>query len=470
MQASNHVRVVAAHLADGDEAPMAVLPVAVPYYLVRLTVICVERRELSVFREFMLRALHLGFDNTTNLANFLGVAEDEARTELVELASELFIASSAKGETFSLMEKGLRAISATGLTRVVIRETGCYVHGATRKVELVPVELFPRRRLPSDALVLPGIPARPPRIDELDLLGVKASIMATRNSLPRLMEVSRLGRVVRTNVLFRTGYVLLRRGARSLPQICVDRASDFVLAQVFGSHPALQQVKSIVERHDKLVKRTISQHRPEMREARVLPSTSVRNALAKFVIYADADASKVLSSGQAFIQATDALVSESSWLGVTEAQTLFARAIASARSQLLIAAPPLSLPLFDRGALESLAIALRKGVGVDIHVVTGDERFSPQSELVQHFLQGANFIQMPAASEWCGFCCDDVFAVVGKTKASTCSMGRFDTFFGAVVLQRQQPKQFLAQLAINSGAPVTVKPKRRVLPTQAKKV
>ena len=461
MQVNELFRTASANFEEGEETPLAILAVALPYYLVRFTAICVERKSLGVLHEYLLRGIHVGFNQTVDIAAFLGVKEELTRRHIDSLADELYIAFDTKADKSRLLEKGLRAITGTGLTKVVIRESACYLQGATRKVDLSPGELHPRRDFSSDALILPPIPSRPPFVEELDLPSVKAWMNSARSAQLQSFEVAKLGRVIRSASLFKSGYLLLRRGQHSLPQICTDGSADLLLAQKYGPHPALLQVKQAIDRHEQLVRRSLILHRPNLKGANVLPAHVVRAGLATCVSLSDSDGSKTVLAEKLFLRSTDSLIHSPAWVGLTESQVLFARAIVSASKEIIVVAPRLSQPLLDGTAFEQLSMALRRGVRVVLYTHASDERFQQGSELLEKVLKGAAVVQMPVTSEWCGFGCDDEFAVVGKAKTSTTSMGQIESFFGAVVLRGQQPSLLLQEVAINSGVAVTVKAKRR---------
>jgi hypothetical protein len=232
------VRVVAENMADGDQHPLAVFPAALPYFSVRLSAICVERRELDVFQEFTLRAIQLGFYSASDIGSFLGADVEEVESELRILQEDLFV--SLTQSKCILTEKGVVYLSNSGLRRTCEREAGCYVNGVTRKIEPASPGLVPRRRLPKGTLALPPIPARAPRIGEIGVTGVKAALLSSRAALPRVLEISRLGRIIRTSSLFMGGHLLLRRGKHGVPIICAQGSPVSEYARILGGHPAIQ--------------------------------------------------------------------------------------------------------------------------------------------------------------------------------------------------------------------------------------
>ena len=467
MHVNESTRVLASHLAEGDDPPIAVIPVAVPYFFVRFTAVCIARRALGILSEFALRALQLGYNQTRDLSSFLGVSDDEMKRELTALASEFFVGVSADGNSHVLLEKGLLAISEAGLTMPVVRESACSVHGSTRKVELVPGDLFPKRRLATyGMLMLPAIPVRPPRVKELDVSDVKLSLMHTRNSLPRVMEVSRLGRIVRTNSLFKMGYLLLRKGANGVPQDCVEGSVNLDLAQRYAQHPAIQQLRTILEKQQTSSRRTIIQHCAMLGTATAISSADIRDAVAKLVAFAGSVGVPSSIAVQLLLKATDSLVKRPAWVGVQEAQALFSRAVLAASSQLVVAVPTGNSVLLDQNTLENLSLALARRIKVVLHIAHDDDRFDPRGKLSDLTAAGAKLVRMHAGGEWTGFTCDDAFGVVGKASECACSMGRFQSFFGAVVLRGQQPTRLLEELATRSSAPVQVKARRVKIPTK----
>ena len=459
MQLSEVVRVIAANLGEGDEVPMAALPSAIPYFLVRLTAICVERRELGVLREFLLRGIQTGLSELKELAGFFGIREADAKLEIDQLSDEFFVTCQGIPPKLSLMEKGVRAISVNGLTRVHVREVSCYVNGATRRIDLMPGDLMPRRRLPTGTLTLPAIPARAPRIEELDISSIKAGLALVRDAMPRIIEISRLGQVLRTNLLYLPGHVLFRRGVHAVPLICTNGSTDSDIARHLGSHPALQSIKSAMEHHERQTKRTISQHRPELREIGLAQPSFVRAALTTFVLYCDANATNKQQAEMQFIEAVDSLRSKSHWLETAEAQVLFSRAAQLAQQRLVIVTPPQSASLFDLSTLESIGTAVRRGVKIELHISPTDPRFSRNDAFFKQYSKNIEIVATTNERNWCGFCCDESFAVVGAVKVSTSTMGRFESFFGAFVTNDPRLHELLDSLAIQS--PVTVIKKRK---------
>lgn len=461
MHVNESIRALSSHLADGDDPPIAVVAVAVPYFFVRFTAVCIVRRDLSILSEFTLRALQLGFNRAADLAYFLGVSDDEMRRELSELESEYFVAAGAGDVAYVILEKGLLAISKAGLTTPVVRESACSVHGATRKVELTPGDLYPRRRLPGyGLLVLPAIPVRPPRVEELDVSDVKLSLMHARSALPRVMEVSRLGRIVRTNSLFKTGVLLLRKDAAAAPQICVEGATDLPLAQRYAQHPAIQQLRSTLIKQQTATKRTLVQHCPMLRTSTHISSADIREAVAKLVSFSDAVGAPSSMAVQLLLKATDALARRPAWVGAPEAQALFSRAVLVATTNLSVAVPTPRCAFVDADTLGNLTLALSRRVKVIVHIAHDDDRFQIGGRLAHLATAGAKIVKMHATGEWSGFACDDTFGVIGRNFDSSCSMGSFQSFFGAVILRGQQPSRMLEDVATRSSAPVKTRKPR----------
>lgn len=467
MQANDALRVVAANLGEGDEVPMAVLPAAIPYFLVRLTAICVERRELGVLHEFILRGVQTGLSDPQDIAGFLGIQSTDAELEIDQLSNDFFIKSQGTPAKFSLMEKGIRAISANGLTRVRVREIGCYVHGATRRIEATPRDLLPKRRLPGGTLTLPAVPARPPRIDELDVSSVKAGVTSRRESMPRIIEIARLGQVLRTNSLYLLGHILFRRGVHGIPLICADGSADADISHSVGSHPALQSVKTLLERHERQTKRTLSQHLTELKAIGHAQPSSVRTALTAFVTYCDARKDGAKVEKDVFVNAADALQQKSHWLETSEAQIHLARAALCAQQKLVVVAPPQSSLLFDATALESLTVALRRGIKLVLHMSPSDPRFFLVDEMLKPYAKDIEIIPTSNESNWCGFCCDELFAVIGAVTTGNSTMGRYEAFFGALVTNIQQLSELLYDIAIRSAVPVIQKQRKRLIKRHA---
>lgn len=460
MLATEIVRGVAAHLDDGDEIPMATFTSAVPFFLVRLTTICVERRELGVFREFILRGIQTGLNSLQDVAGFLGVQCADVQVELEELSKELFLSINAQSQEITLMEKGLQAISAVGLTYPSIREAACVVNGITRRMDLSSEEMLPRRKIAAETLVLPAIPARAPRADELELSGVKSAILSSRSAARRVVEVSRVGRVLRTSILYVVGHLFLRRGAHTMPIVSVNGSVNTELALHVGAHPALQSVKTAVGRHEQSVKRALYQRRAALRSIGFPQAQQVLTALASLVTFADStDASKSLAQ-QDFLAASSSVLKAPHWIGLPEAQMLLMRAFCSVQTTLVIFMPPDTKSLFDLNAIDALQIVADRGVKVKIHVAEDDERFFSSKKSARKKMRNVELMPLNSEQKWCGFCWDSKSVVVGANKSIGSTMGRCESFFGVVLPDDPQAQELLFSLAMPAVVPVTIKKKK----------
>lgn len=458
MIASDSIRLAAAHLAEGDEVPSAVVPAAIPYFLVRLTTICIERRDLGVVREFALRALAAGLNASSDLAGFLGIDQQEMDLELEAMQSDLFIGKLVSGG-YHLLEKGKLAISRSGLPRVAEREAACYVNGVTRRIEQAVGELSPKRRLPAGTLILPAVPARPPHVDELDLPGVRSAMLLARNSLPRLLEVSRLGRVVRASNLFATGHLMVRKGAHAVPIVCIDGAADSDLARRLGAHPALEALKTCIEKQEKQVRHLLGQISPKVRGVKHAPPESVRRVIATFISYVDAEAEGIANAKSAFLSTVKALTQATHWATSLEFEVLLIASLLSARYRLLIVAPSIvELLGSNRGTL--VQDAVRRGVKIELHLPASESRILDRRPELRPSLNGVQVEQMTSTGDWFGFCCDELYTVIGASRAELTSMGRIDYVFGALIVNESE--KLLRDTAVKFGAAVVIKPKRRV--------
>jgi hypothetical protein len=454
--ASDSLRLAAAHLAEGDEVPSAIAPAAVPYFLVRLTAICVERRDLGVVREFALRAIAIGLEDRSDLAGFIGIDQKEVNLELDSMQSELFIGRLASGR-YHLLEKGKLAISKSGLPHVSEREAACYVNGVTRRIEQAVGELSPKRELPAGTLILPAVPARAPHVDELELAGVRSAMLLARNALPRLLEVSRLGRVVRASNLFATGHLMVRKGAHAVPIVCMDGAADSDLARRLGAHPALEALKTCIERQEKQVRHLLGQISPKVRGVKHAPPESVRRSIATLVAYVDAEAETIANAKAAFLAATKALTQVTHWVTSLEFEVLLSASLLSARSRLLVVAPSI-VELLGSNRAMLMEEAVRRGVRIELHLPAHQSRVLDRRQELRLSLKGVQVEQLRSTGEWFGFCCDDLYTAIGTSRPESTSMGRFDYVFGALIVN--EPDKLLRDTAIKFGAAVVVKSKR----------
>ena len=460
MRATETIRTVAAHVVEGDELPMSYLPIAIPYFLVRLTAICVERRDLGVTREFALRAIHVGLTDVTSIAAFLGIKERDAAIELASLQDELFVSKKVELPHWVLLEKGLRALGTNGITRSLVKEAACVVNGISRQVESTTIDLVARKRLPNPVLILPAVPARSPRIEEIDLSAVKSVMMAAKSAIPRLLEVSRLGRVVRTTGLFTGGSLLVRRGTKSVPILCVDGAANQLLAQKIGPHPAFQATRGLLSKHEHTIRRNICQQCTEMRSVRSMDAQA-RVAMGRLVAFSDASGEAIEPAQKAFFAATKSLVIENHWIASAEAQAIFAFATLFACEKLVVVAPASSNAVFSRETFEFLANAISRGIKVELHIQHNDYRFTKNSGALAAILKKATIVPLGSNAVWCGLTCDQSFTILGSSKLLRSSMGEFEAFSGALVASHNSGK-LLEFFAGGAGIPVTVKRKKKL--------
>lgn len=460
MRISENMRIVAAHVRDGEDVPLAALPAAVPHFLLGLTVVGIERRELSVLREFVLRTILLNLNHPLDIAGFLGVKSAELIQELSDLVDELFIVRDKNGSTYRLLEKGERAISVYGLTKAVVREATCVVNGVTRSVELKSTYLISKKKLQRGGLVLPAIPARAPKVDEIEVSAVKTTIGMARAALPRVFEVARLGRIIRTTTLFLPGYLLVRRGARSVPTVVLNGSEDEAIAQRLSSHPALQTLRGESEAHELYVKRSLTAMWSGLRGSGYMHAQA-RNAISRLVAVADANDTAKATLKKEFIQATQQLVQIPHWICDVEAQAVFFYALIAAKSTVTIAAPATSSALFNRITLDAIGDAVQRGVKVELHLQPNDFRFSNGGKPDPILANGVELVPMNNTKGWCGFSCDNAFALVGMSKMIKVSMGEFEGFFGAIVVGTGVAKEF-ENFVLTKVANVFVKKRRRV--------
>jgi hypothetical protein len=461
MQVSEIVRVAAAHLNVDDELPIAGLAAAVPHFFIRITAICVERREIGVVRDFLLRGIALGITSVEDLAGFLGIRAQEVFTELATLEEGFYVLRNLPSKTYSLMEKGKAAISVLGLPQATEREAACYVNGITRNIEQFSGELIPKRRIPTGVLVLPAVPARPPRIEELEISGVRTAMFSARNSLPRQLEISRLGRVLRTASLFASGHLLLRRGAHGVPLICINGTADTDLAKPLGAHPALQSIKAMLEKNERHIRLNLSQLQPKLRSATKDKPEEVRLALTRLVAFSDAEDATKENARSEFTQSASILFQSTHWISGLEVQVLFAAAVVNAKQSLLIVAPQFR-DTFGFRALECIREAVRRGVKVEMHVSPALRQIIASDDEFKTSFQGVQISPMNSSGEWCGFSADGQYVVIGASRSDNTALGRCEFFFGAILTNEKNPEELLLSQAIKRSAVVTVKPKKRV--------
>jgi hypothetical protein len=459
MQVSELARVFAGQVHDGEELPIAGFTCAIPYFFVWVSACCVERRDLGLVREFLLRAVQAGFCDENQLIGFLGMQVDEVRPEIAGLKDEVFLATNEQGRLV-LTEKAVRAISEQRLTRTTVREIPCIVNGITRGVEVISRDLVPRKRLTSGVLVLPAVPARPPQSQDLNTDAVKRAAALSRTPLPRVLEIARLGNVLRSRTLFEQAHLLLWAGEHSVPLLSVNGVPANDMARLIGGHPALQLAKSVIGRHIRDVKRAVGIRNAALRTASACDAQVVRKSLVAFVAAEDADAASRQARVQQFVSTIGPLLVRSHWVDLITAQLLFAYAVAAAHSRLVLVAPSTSQAVFGRPALDALADCSKRGVQVTLHVPAGASTVFTSSGSVMAAFANIRVVRLAADGAWCGFAWDHSCAVVGMCRSTAVSMGSCDLFYGVLSLGRDS-EVLLDAAAIQGGPPVVVKRRAR---------
>jgi hypothetical protein len=155
-------RSIVAYTPEGDGPPIRTL--SIPYFSIRLTTICVERREHDVLHEFILRSIYVMQGDALVIGGFFEVEKSEIESEVANQRNDLFLMRRSGEGLLALTKKGIAAISAHGLKRIRERETACCLNGIARRVEQV-ADLMPRSNVSNDAFVLPAVPTRPQNCD-----------------------------------------------------------------------------------------------------------------------------------------------------------------------------------------------------------------------------------------------------------------------------------------------------------------
>lgn len=459
---SEATQVTAAHIKEGDEIPLATLGVGVPHFSVRVTAVCVERRRLSVVAEYIMRSTTLGFDKPDELAGYLGLAQEQVLREFQELERDGFVSLQGAMCKVKLTDKGNAAILAEGPRARVVKEISCVINGVTRRILVVGVDLFPRRRLQVGTLTLPAVPARPPRASDLDLPQVKASLAASSNVHYRALEVSRLGRVLRTSTLFQPAQLILRRGAHSAPLISVGGTTDLTLAKELGAHAALQSLRRRIARQEQSVRHELSTQRPKFRGQGNPAADTLRLALTAASAWLQADSVDRDKAWSELTVHTKRLIAKSHWLGATELDLLQLYAVSSASKRLLLVVPDVG-GIVSRDLLLAVGNATKRGVAAEVHLQREDIAAVTSDPELRASLGRATLCPRPRSSGWCGVSVDNALAVVGQAKLLSSPMGRYATFFGTVMTDAGDGADLLREF-ISNGVPVTRKSTRRVDP------
>jgi hypothetical protein len=440
------VSVIAENLGERDDLPLAVFPAALPYFSIRVTAVCVEKRELDVFQEYILRAVQLGFRNDAQVAEFLGAHVEEIRGELERLREELFVALPTTG--WSLTEKGIQILSKAGLQRTTQREGACIINGVSRKPEPTIQSLIPKRKLTRGTLALPAIPARPPKLADMNVSGVRSAMVLGKGGLPRVLEVSRLGKITRTSSLYLSGHLLLRRGKHGVPIVCAQRSPVSELAAVLGGHPAIQLLKSQIGAEEKRARSLIRKRLQIGLNVKVTSAIAIKAALSALQLWVAADDKAIPEFERGLGVALSAISGGvAHWISLVEWHLLFVQSLLNAKKRLLIRLPRPS-PIFNQQYLLNLARPIKRGVEIELILDSTDVQAIERDEAISDILHGkVKIVVVESLGEEVGFCVDDTQLVVGVCKEGSSTMGTYFTLFGAHLPQTPNAERALVAFA-----------------------
>lgn len=304
---------------------------------------------------------------------------------------------------------------------------------------------------PRDSIVLPAVPARAPKITELDVAGVRAAMTVAKAPVPRSLEITRLGRVLRTSTLFIAGHMILRRGSHSVPIICAQGSANSDLTRLLGGHPAIEGIKATIEGDEKRARSFIRSRILKLLNVKLIPPNLLRRALTDLIAYADASQGATNEYELQFRNSSGALLNATHWISVVEWHVLWSRLTMEAAERVMLITPQVS-NLIDFDQLASLGALVARGIEVELVMLEEDARQVERDERLAAALAGVRLIRVQAIGAACGFCCDQKHLVIGITRTRTCSMGRYETFFGAYCVGARDPEGLLRGCIGETGA------------------
>ncbi len=331
--------------------------VALPIYRVTATALLQEKVGLATIDEFVLRSILLGFRDITSIYKLLGISEKITRSSLSSLIQANLIVE-ADGGKVSLTKIGKQSAGKYSSIRPTENQITFDHDGLVRKVKLANNDIYlsPKEVKDQGLIEIRSIPARRPKIEEIDLQEVSLSLSrytSIGNSSKTLLRIREITRAVR---LFYKAVMLIYKNSEGNRY----EASFFIDEGISQSHGLAFLENEGLERLGLL------------KDININPKKLLNNQYSKFAIDNNQPINKKESrSGRKVLSlnsSTDSIAEHKSvrTLPVYEHPKILFNALESSKESLVIISPWISRAVVNHRFLRALEELLQTGVNVKI--------------------------------------------------------------------------------------------------------
>lgn len=187
--------------------------VGLPVYKLTVTAVLLAKKTFAPIEEFVLRSVHMGFTQVSDVASLLGLEEGTVQSALAGLIRSEDIYEQSDG-TISLTSKGRHSVDNEA--SIVPREQTIvfYFDGLTREPRWFGEESFlytPKQAQAAGFKQIRAFPARKPRADELDVNDVFEVLKRVVRASEDRQQLLRITEVRFAHRLFLEGVMLVYR-------------------------------------------------------------------------------------------------------------------------------------------------------------------------------------------------------------------------------------------------------------------
>ncbi|MDF0695624.1 hypothetical protein PYR71_03680 [Rhizobium sp. MC63] len=206
-------------------------PVALPLYRLTVDAITMVHRDIAPIKEFVMKAINVGFEDSKNIAGFLGLDVSVVDGTLTQLKTDKFVSPLDDDEQFFMLTERGTDILAKAKISSPEDEMLVFLYDRLllKPVRIVTADLLvPAQVDPLHTIEIRAYPAEGPEVQALaipEVLKVLEQQAGGRAAFGR--DLLRLKRIVRRVRLFRQGVALVYKKNRS-SEIVVDFVVDDV--------------------------------------------------------------------------------------------------------------------------------------------------------------------------------------------------------------------------------------------------